>query len=428
MVFVVMTVMTGLVGDFKVKNHNWVGDCVVSSDSLVGFAYYEEFMKILEKENIVEAVSPVIRSYGLLAYEGPGRVRYGGVGRPHSVEIMGLEPARHCRVTNFGSTVHYHKNDCLGVFKPSYDANLPGCVLGIDKVIMRGERGQYKQDSAVPVFSLAVSCFPLTAKGALAKAGLGLVSTKTFYYSDNSHTGLAKVDGYFVYLPFDEAQLLCGMAGVEKRVSAIYIKFKPAVKLGVGCDRVAQLWAQFKQKKAGLKGADLLSMVRVESWKGYRRAVVAPIETEQIMMMVAFGMIGIITVFIVFVVFYMIVSHKTKDIGILKSVGVSNANLINLFLGFAFLVGLLGSVIGVIFGWLFLLKINQIEDLLFERFGFQLWNRAFYAIGDIPNTIDLKALVGIILSAIVVCLLGALVPSWQAAKLEPVETLQVNQL
>ncbi|GAG18405.1 unnamed protein product, partial [marine sediment metagenome] len=56
MVVVVMTVMTGLVRDFKVKNHNWVGDCVLSSDSLVGFPYYEEFMKILEGEIIVEAV------------------------------------------------------------------------------------------------------------------------------------------------------------------------------------------------------------------------------------------------------------------------------------------------------------------------------------------------------------------------------------
>ena len=46
-VVVVMTVMTGLVRDFKVKNHNWVGDCAVSSDSLVGFPRYEEFIEIL---------------------------------------------------------------------------------------------------------------------------------------------------------------------------------------------------------------------------------------------------------------------------------------------------------------------------------------------------------------------------------------------
>jgi len=42
-VVVVMTVMTGLVSDFKQKNHDFVGDCVVGTESLVGFAYYEDF-------------------------------------------------------------------------------------------------------------------------------------------------------------------------------------------------------------------------------------------------------------------------------------------------------------------------------------------------------------------------------------------------
>ncbi len=61
-VVVVMTVMTGLVSDFKQKNHDYVGDCVVGTESLVGFAYYEEFVKILEETDFVEGVSPVIKS------------------------------------------------------------------------------------------------------------------------------------------------------------------------------------------------------------------------------------------------------------------------------------------------------------------------------------------------------------------------------
>ncbi|TFG50660.1 MAG: hypothetical protein E4H40_00860, partial [Candidatus Brocadiia bacterium] len=62
-VVVVMTVMSGLVNDFKQKNHEFAGDCVAGTDSLVGFAYYEDFMKILEQSDFVEAVSPVINSY-----------------------------------------------------------------------------------------------------------------------------------------------------------------------------------------------------------------------------------------------------------------------------------------------------------------------------------------------------------------------------
>ncbi|HUV64591.1 MAG TPA: hypothetical protein VMW24_11880, partial [Sedimentisphaerales bacterium] len=77
---------------------------------------------------------------------------------------------------------------------------------------------------------------------------------------------------------------------------------------------------------------------------------------------------------------------------------------------------------------MFLVKINRIEDWLFERFGFQLWDRTIYAIGEIPNRVELKVLVAIFLSAIAACLVGALVPSWKAARQRPVETLQVNPL
>jgi len=418
-VVVVMTVMTGLVRDFKIKNHNWVGDCAVSSDSLVGFPRYEGFIKVLEEDTAVEAVSPVVKSYALLTHQS---------GWSDSVEIMGLRPARHCRVTNFGGTVYYHKDDCLNVFKPGYDANLPGCVVGIDRVVVREERGQYTQQLELPQRSYAVSCFPLTARGGLARAGLDLVNTKTFYYSDNSHSGLARVDGSFVYLPFEDAQTLCGMDGEEKRVSAIYIKFKPDVKLEAGCEKVNVLWQKFVAENKNDKNADLLSKVSVQSWKDYRRETIAPMEKEQVMMMAGFAMIGIITPFIILVVFYMIISHKSRDIGILKSIGVSRTNLIRLFLGFAFLVGVLGSAAGAFFGWLFLLKINEIENWLFEHFRFQLWDRAIYAIGDIPNQVEFKVLVIIVISAIATCLVGAFIPSWQAARLKPVDTLQVSQL
>jgi ABC-type lipoprotein release transport system permease subunit len=96
---------------------------------------------------------------------------------------------------------------------------------------------------------------------------------------------------------------------------------------------------------------------------------------------------------------------------------------------FAFLVGFLGSAIGVLGGWRFLVHINEIEQWLYEKFEFQpLWDRTIYAIDDIPNTIDLKVLGVIILSAIAACLAGVVLPCRQAAKQKPVETLQVSQL
>jgi ABC-type lipoprotein release transport system permease subunit len=415
-----MTVMTGLVKDFRWKNHRFVGDCVVGTESLVGFAYYEDFIGILGREDFIEEVSPVIKNYALLNPRGTERT----IG----VEIMGIDPVRHSRVSGFGNMLHYRKGDVSKAFVPAYDSNLPGCVIGIDLVLSRDENGSYYYGEAPFEMSLAVSCFPLTAKGALAKAGAGLVNTKTFYYSDTSHSGLARVDSSMVYLPFKEAQLLCGMAGAVKRASRLHIKFKANIKLEDGCRKVASLWQRFMEDKGGERQAELLGMVTVQSWKDYRRAFIAAMEKEQTMMTVMFTLVGLTTVFIIFVVFYMIVSHKSKDIGILRSIGVSSSDVIGLFSGFAFLVGLLGSVAGVLCGWLFLLKINGIEDWLYEHFKFQLWDRTIYVIGDIPSQVEFNVLAVIILSAIAACLAGAYVPSRQAARLKPVETLQVSRL
>ncbi len=419
-VVVVMTVMTGLVTDFKQKNHRFAGDCVVGTESLVGFAYYEDFMKALEEEDFVEEVSPVIRNYALLNLKGTER--------NISVEITGIDPVRHNAVSGFGQTLHYHKDDADRAFSPFYDANLVGCVIGIDLVLSRDSQGQYDYGDSPMEMELSISCFPLTARGALAKADTGLVNTKTFYYSDTSESGLARVDSSMVYLPFEEAQALCGMGGLNKRASSLHIRFKPEVKLDDGCGKVELLWRKFVQEKTGGKQAELLEGVRVQSWREYRRAFIAAMEKEQTVMTVMFALVGVTTIFIVFVVFYMIVSHKSKDIGVLKSIGASGGDIIELFSGFAFLVGLFGSSVGVLCGWLFLLKINRIEDFLYEHFKFQLWDRTIYIIGDIPNRMELDVVAVIIVSAIISCLAGAIVPSWEAARLEPVEALRVSRL
>jgi lipoprotein-releasing system permease protein len=418
-VVVVMTVMSGLVNEFKEKNHRFAGDCVVGTDSLVGFAYYEDFIKLLEGQDYVQAVSPVVKSYALK--------RRRGSDQDDVVEIMGIEPDSYSRATGFRDTLYYHKDDVSKTFEIPYDANLVGCVLG-DFLFVQDTNSQFLSKTSLPHIAYSISCFPLTARGALAQAGTDMVDTKTFYYSDQSSTGLPRVDGSVVYLPLKEAQILCGMAGPIQRVSRLHIKFKPNIKILAGCEKVRALWQKFRQDMAGETQAFSLDTVTVQSWKQYRRSSIAPMENEQTEMSVMFGFVGITTVFIVLVVFYMIISHKSKDIGILKSIGVSNFDIIELFSGYALLVGIIGSGIGLLSGCLFLLKINEIEGWLFEHYGFQLWDRTIYAIGDIPNKIEFNILAVIAVSAIVACLLGALIPSFQAARQKPVDTLQVGQL
>jgi ABC-type lipoprotein release transport system permease subunit len=424
--FVVVTVLSGLTADFKGYIHGCYGDCVVSSRSLVGFGYYEEFVEALEGTDIVEAFSPVVRSYANIEVSSESdKVKKGG--RATTVLVVGVYPLAHSGVTEFGRWLTFHKEDIENTFRPSYDANLPGIVPGAGLLFAYDSEGGFDAGEKVPRAEFAVSVFPLTVKGAPARAGLGEVSTKTFYCSDYTQTGHT-ADWNVICLPFEQAQRLCAMDTEPRRISAVYIKFRPGVSLGAGCGIIGELWERFAEERAGADGAGLLEKVRVQSWKAHNRGLVAIAETQETFMIVIFGMIGIIAAFIVFVVFYMVVSHKSKDIGILKSVGVSNKGVLGLFLGFGLLVGIMGAVVGALGGWQFLVHMEQIEDWFSEHFAFRLWYGGDYDIGDVAKEIDVRVLATIMVSAICACLVGACIPSWQAARLEPIKALQVTQL
>ena len=418
---VVMTIHGGIVNDFKEKNHNFAGDCVISTDSLVGFPYYEEFLVELSGQSFVFAAAPAIRSYGLLNQPDSDV----NMGR----EIMGVDPRDFSRATGFGNTLYYHKEEPQNAFVHDYDENMPGCVVGI--IMMHGptdRTGKYYHSEHPPKIDLTISCFPLTAKGALAKAATGIVNSKTFVFADDSHTHIPKIDSQMVYIPFDIAQKLCGMDGVDKRTNSIHVKFVENISLSEGCKKTADLWQKFMEKNADKKHADLLQNVSVQSWDYFRRSSIAPMQKEQTMLVMLFVMLGFITVFIIFVVFYMIISHKSKDIGIFKSIGISNLNIIKLFLNFAMIIGVIGSVIGAAAGWAFISKAHQIETWLFENYGWQLWDRSVYAIGQIPSEVELNVAIMIVVSAIIASLLGAVIPSIQAVRKTPAEILQVTQL
>ena len=421
-VVVVMTVMNGLLGDFKQKNHAFAGDCVIASDSLVGFGYYEDFIDTLDVTPEIQAASPVAQGIGVAVI--PKIDKDDNVG----IEMYGIDPVRHSQATQFAETLHYTA-DVSQAFSPPYQPMLDGCIPGVDviKGRIQSDGQRFYWDSPVAL-DIVITAFPLNDKGGLAKSGTGLVNTKTYYYCDDSTSGIVKVDGAAVYLPLEQAQILCGMDTPFKRISSIHIKFADGVAVTAGIATVQSLWDQHVAQYAGKPGANLFDHVRVQSWQANRRQIIAPMEKEQVMMTMSFLLLGVITVFIIFVVMYMIISHKSKDIGILKSIGLSVREILGVFLIFSVFIGLIGSLLGSLGGCVFLAKVNDLEDWLHVKYGWQLWDRTMYAIGDIPNKIEPTFIAVVIGSAMIACLIGGLIPSVQAARRKPAEILQVNQL
>ncbi|MCK5113887.1 MAG: FtsX-like permease family protein, partial [Phycisphaerae bacterium] len=110
--------------------------------------------------------------------------------------------------------------------------------------------------------------------------------------------------------------------------------------------------------------------------------------------------------------------------GLLKSLGASNLGVAGIFLAYGAVVGLIGSLAGVVGGYFFVLNINSVHKWTRDTFGFSPWNKDSYMFESIPNEVDWTAVVYIVIGAIVTGLVGTLLPAIRAARMQPVEALR----
>ncbi len=95
-----------------------------------------------------------------------------------------------------------------------------------------------------------------------------------------------------------------------------------------------------------------------------------------------------------------------------------------IFVGFGAFVGIIGSGIGLILGYIVTKNINTIEAWIRIIFGLKLWKSSVYMFSKIPNEIDWDSALPILLSAIIAAAIGALIPAIIAVRTKPVNILR----
>ena len=120
----------------------------------------------------------------------------------------------------------------------------------------------------------------------------------------------------------------------------------------------------------------------------------------------------------------MIVRLKQKDIAIIKSCGAAGSSVAWIFVGFGACVGMIGSVFGVLLGYIVTKNINTIEEWISIIFGLKLWKSSVYMFSKIPDEVDWFWALCFVLLAIVAAVIGALIPAIVAAATKPVKILR----
>jgi lipoprotein-releasing system permease protein len=148
------------------------------------------------------------------------------------------------------------------------------------------------------------------------------------------------------------------------------------------------------------------------------------VQMESAVLNILLFMIIAVAGFGILATFFMIVVEKTRDIGILKSLGASSSGILGIFLSYGLSLGVVGSGVGMLIGLLFVRYINTIRNGLEWLTGQKVFDPAIYYFYKIPTIVEPATVAWIVGGTLAIAVLASILPALRAAMLHPVEALR----
>ncbi len=255
-------------------------------------------------------------------------------------------------------------------------------------------------------------------------------------YADDSRTGIYEIDSLHVYVEFAMLQKKLAMDSQERlaggftmpRANQLLVDLHDDVELYEGKHKIKAAWVQFLADHAdGLDQNEMhqAGFVEVYTWEDMQRAFITAVEKEKVLVTFLFALISMVAIALVGCIFYMIVEKKTRDIGIIKALGGSARGVAGLFIAYAGAVGVVGALLGVLVGSLFVWNINGIQDALAQlNPQLRIWSPDIYSFDKIPEVVKTADAVWVASLAVFASMVGSLVPAALAGRVWPVDALR----
>jgi lipoprotein-releasing system permease protein len=302
-------------------------------------------------------------------------------------EFRGIDPALEKTVSGVESTMLEGSLDSLG----SGEFNI---VLGSELARALG---------AGPGDKLTLTL----AEGMVTPAGV-LPRFKRFNVSGIYRVGMYEFDRRLAFVNLEDAQKLLRLrddvSGVRLAVSDIFAA------------------AQIVREVA----IDAGGGVMVSDWTRRHVNFFRSIQITKSILFVILLMVVAVAAFNIVSTLVMVVKDKQTDIAILRTVGATPAGILKIFVTQGTVIGVLGTIGGVILGVVVSLNLESIVTFMESVFGIKFLAADVYFISDLPADLRIGDVVKIASIALVLALLSTLYPAWRAASTLPAEALRYD--
>ena len=446
LLIVVLAVMNGFSSFIQGKLRGTLSDVIVDYDDVRGFGDYEDLRAKLAAIPGVKAISPHLSRIAVLTvYAGKG------AGRPYDFSCLcvGVNLDAENEVSHLDRALLEPKR---GFRWDEPGEPLPGLILGNEVL------GRYY---VRPGYNASLTTLTATDEDSSLK----------FRITDHFKTGLYEYDRTTVYVPLAAAQKLMRLEG---RITSFHLRAGPDADV----DHL---------KAAVCRALPADPRFIVKTWMESQKVLIDAMRLERVIWVVVISALLAVAGFCILAVMSLTVIQKTRDIGILRSIGAGIMGVLSTFLQYGLVVGLIGSTLGLAVGFIALHYLDPIEGCLLSggvavfllwlagvaagfaviarltRRGkwrllagaatFVLWTRFVWLLGgfhyldglvafgrqwlswtpwprdvfyfeSIPREIDWHAMLTFWAWGIVVSLVASIVPAVRAARTNPVETLR----
>jgi len=371
---VVIAVMTGLQKDLRdkilgVNPHIWVmtyGESMRMED-------WRGALANVRKVKDVEAAGPFVHTEVGIR----NRANYSEAAILRGVDPSPQGPA----VTDISATIRDNK-----LLPARTKSGLPPIVLG---EALAARASLFTGDT------LTVISF----QNARVSAVGGLVpKLRQFEVTGTFKTGMYEYDNKFMYTSIPAAQDLTGLGDA---VSGLEVRVPDAMQATEVAGRI--------NEALGLP-------YRTDDWKTMNAALFSALKLEKLAMMVILLLIVIVAAFNIVSTLVMVVTDKTREIGILKSMGLTSRKVLRIFMIQGLVIGIVGAVLGGAGGGLITWAVDYFELIKIPG--------EIYFVNHLPVGFAPMDVVVILLSSILISFAATIYPAWQAARLTPVEAIR----